>query len=415
VTHTLILINAGQLVTLGPGPLPRTGESMSELGIIEDGALVSVDGEITWLGTTDDVEWVGADTVVDARGACVVPGFVDPHTHLVWGGSREHEFEMKLKGASYMEVMAAGGGIHSTVQSTREAPEEDLVISALARLDRMLGAGTTTVEAKSGYGLSVEAELKCLRAIREASRRHPTTVVPTFLGAHAVPKEFEKKGADAYVDHVIADQLPKAVSDEDGRLSIFCDAFVEEGVFTVEHGERIFEAAKGMDLGVRVHADEFVDTGGAALAAGVGAASADHLAASSNDGLEAMRDAGVTATLLPGTPFVLRSADYPRARDMIEMGVAVALATDLNPNCMVDSMPFVMSLACLQMGMTPAEALTASTINSASSLDLDHLVGSLQVGKRADFVVLDAPNYLHLAYQLNRDVVRTVVKNGHLV
>jgi imidazolonepropionase len=415
VTHTLVVVNIGQLVTMAPGPVPRTGDSMVELGIEKDAALVSVDGEITWLGPNDDVEWAGADTVLDARGRCVVPGFVDPHTHLVWAGSREREFEMKLQGASYMEIMEAGGGIHSTVRATREATEEDLVIGALVRLDNMLAAGTTTVEAKSGYGLSVEAEVKCLRAVREADRRHPSTIVPTFLGAHAVPEEFKDAGADAYIDHVVEEQLPAIAEDEDGPLAIWCDAFVEEGVFSTDQGERLFEAAKDRGLRIRMHADEFVDSDAAALAARVGAASADHLAAASDEGLEAMLAAGVTATLLPGTPFVLRSDTYARARHMIDMGLPVALATDLNPNCMVDSMPFVMTLACLQMGMTPAEALTASTINAAHCLGLDERVGSLQVGKRADLVVLDAPNHVHLAYSLNRDIVRTVVKDGHVI
>ena len=415
MTHTLVMVNIGQLVTLAKGPVPRTGEDMSDLGIEEDAALVSVDGEITWIGPNDDVEWAGANTVLDARGMCVVPGFVDPHTHLVWAGSREREFQMKLQGASYMEIMEAGGGIHSTVGATRAATEEDLVIAALARLDNMLAAGTTTVEAKSGYGLSTEAEVKCLRAIQEVDRRHPSTIVPTFLGAHAVPEEFKEKGADAYIDHVIEEQLPAVVDGEDGPLAKWCDAFVEEGVFSVEQGERLFEAAKAKGLRVRMHADEFVDTGAAALAARVGAASADHLAAASDEGLEAMLAAGVTAMLLPGTPFVLRSRAYPRARKMIDMGLPVALATDLNPNCMVDSMPFVMTLACLQMGMTPAEALTSSTINGAHSLGLDDLVGSLQVGKRADLVVLDAPDHVHIAYNLNRDIVRTVVKEGHII
>ena len=413
MTHTLVVINIGQLVTLGPGPIPRTGGSMGELGIVEDAAMVAVDGEITWIGANDDVEWAGADSVLDARGNCVVPGLVDPHTHLVWAGSREMEFEMKIRGATYMEIMAAGGGIHSTVAATRAAPEEDLVIASLARLDRMLAAGTTTVEAKSGYGLSAEAEVKCLRALREVDRRHPSTLVTTFLGAHAVPEGFEDP--DAYVDDVIEEQLPAVVNDEDGPLAKYCDVFVEEGVFTTEQGERIFEAAKALGLRPRVHADEFVDTGGAAMAARVGAASADHLAASSDEGLEAMLKANVTPILLPGTPFVLRSKEYPRARDMIEMGMPVTLATDLNPNCTVDSMPFVMTLACLQMGMTPAEALTASTINAANSLALEDRVGSLLVGKRADLLVLDAPNYLHLTYELNHEVVRTVVKEGHII
>ncbi len=415
MTHTLIVINIGQLVALSSGPVPRTGGAMGELGIVEDAALVAVDGEITWIGSNDEVEWAGANDILDVRGMCVVPGFVDPHTHLIWAGSREREFEMKLQGATYMEIMEAGGGIHSTVKATREAPEENMVISAMARLDHMLAAGTTTVEAKSGYGLSAEAEVKSLRALREVDKRHPSTIVPTFLGAHAVPEEFKEKGADAYIDNVIEEQLPAVVGEEDGPLAKWCDAFIEEGVFTVDQGERLFEAAKERGLGIRLHADEFVDSGAAALGANVGAASADHLAASSDDGLEAMAAAGVTATLLPGTPFVLRSKDYARARDMIDKGMAVALATDLNPNCLIDSMPFVMTLACLQMGMTPAEALTASTINAAQCLGLDEQVGSLQVGKRADLVVLDAPNHVHLAYSLNRDVVRTVVKDGHIM
>jgi imidazolonepropionase len=415
LTHTLVVVNIGQLVTMAVGPVPRTGAAMSELGVMEDAALVAVDGEITWIGANDDVEWAGANTVLDARGMAVVPGFVDPHTHLVWAGSREKEFEMRLQGATYMEIMESGGGIHSTVRSTREAKEEDLVIAALARLDNMLSAGTTTVEAKSGYGLDVETEVKCLRAIREVDRRHPSTIVPTFLGAHAVPEEWAEKGGDAYIDHVIEEQLPAVVDDEDGPLAKWCDAFIEEGVFSAEQGERLFEAAKAKGLKIRLHADEFADSGAAALAARVGAASADHLAVASGEGLAAMEKAGVTATLLPGTPFVLRSQVYPDARKMIDMGLPVALATDMNPNCMVDSMPFVMTLACLQMGMTPAEALTASTVNGAHALGVEDRVGSIQVGKRADLVVLDAPGYSHIAYTLNRDIVRAVVKDGHVI
>ncbi len=411
MTHTLIVTNIGQLCTLGRGPVPRTGEGMSDLAIIEEAALVSVDGEIVWIGGADEVEWAGANEILDARGCCVVPGFVDPHTHLVWAGERSREFEMRIMGKSYMDIMAAGGGIHATVAATRAASEQDLMIAAIARLDRMLTAGTTTFEAKTGYGLNVDSEVKCLRVLREVAKRTPATIVATFLGAHAVPKEYPT--AEAYVDHVIAEQLP-AVAAEEG-WALYCDAFVEDGVFTPEQAERIFLAAKAMGMGVRVHADEFVDTGGAALAARVGAASADHLAASSDEGLHDMRRAGVIAVLLPGTPFVLRSRDYPRARDMIEMGLPVALATDLNPNCMVDSMPFVMTLACLQMGMTPAEALTASTINAAESIGLGHRVGSLVVGKRTDLVVLNATDYRQLAYNINNDAVRAVVKEGRIV
>ncbi len=349
---------------------------------------------------------------LDGRGGTLVPGFVDPHTHLPWAGSREEEFSRRLKGASYQEIAAGGGGILSTVAATREAAEEELQRLVARRLDLMLAHGTTTAEAKSGYGLNVEDELKQLRAIRDAARAHPVDLVPTVLAAHEIPPE-HRGSRERYVDLVCREIVPAAA---EAGLARFCDVFCERGVFTAEESRRVLESGKDFGLAPRLHADEFEDSGGARLAAELGALSADHLIAVSDAGVEAMAEAGVTAVLLPGTSFFLMKHKYAPARRLVEAGIPVALATDCNPGSShTESVPMVFVLAVYELGLTIEESLTAVTLNAACSLGLGGEVGTVEEGKRADLVLLDAPNVLHLAYHYGVNQVRVVVKGGAVV
>jgi imidazolonepropionase len=349
---------------------------------------------------------------LDARGGTLVPGFVDPHTHLPWAGSREEEFARRLAGATYQEIAAAGGGILATVSATREADEEELEGRVLGRLDLMLACGTTTAEAKSGYGLALDPELRQLRAIRAASEAHPVDLVPTLLAAHEVPPE-HRDARERYLDLVCEEIVPAAA--ETG-LARFCDVFCERGVFTVEESRRVLRAGTEHGLEPRLHADEFVDSGGAELAAELGARSADHLVAVSDRGLEALAETGVTAVLLPGTSFFLMKHKYAPARRLVEAGVPVALATDCNPGSShTESMPTVLTLAVFEMGLSIEEALTAATLDAACSLGLGDEIGSVEEGKRADLVLLDAPNLLHLAYHYGVNPVAAVVKDGEVV
>jgi imidazolonepropionase len=358
------------------------------------------------LGSLPDVERL------DGGGGTLIPGFVDPHTHLPWDGSREAEFVARLQGKSYQEIAAAGGGILSTVRSTRASSEADLARNVLRRMDQMLRWGTTTAEAKSGYGLSLEDETKQLRAIRAATAEHPVDLVATLLAAHEVPPE-HRSAADRYVDLICAEIVP-AVAQE--GLARFCDVFCEQGVFSAAQSRRVLLAGREHGLLPRLHADEFADSGGAELAAEVGALSADHLMAVSAAGIEALARCAVVATLLPGSSFFLMKRSYAPARRLIEAGVAIALGTDCNPgSCHTESMPAVIVVAVLQMGLTIEEALTAATLNAACSLGLGGDLGSIEVGKRADLVLLDAPNLLHLVYHWGVNPVKTVVKGGRVV
>jgi len=349
---------------------------------------------------------------LDARGGTLVPGFVDPHTHLPWAGSREEEFARRLAGATYQEIAAAGGGILATVTATRQAAQEELEAEVLGRLDRMLAHGTTTAEAKSGYGLALDPELRQLRAIRAASAAHPVDLVPTLLAAHEVPPE-HRETRERYVDLVCEEIVPAAA---EAGLARFCDVFCERGVFTVEESRRVLRAGAEHGLEPRLHADEFVDSGGAELAAELGARSADHLIAVSDRGIEALAATGVTAVLLPGTSFFLMKHHYAPARRLVEAGVPVALATDCNPGSShTESMPTVFTLAVFEAGLSIEEALTAATLNAACSLGLGAEIGSVEEGKRADLVLLDAPNLLHLAYHYGVNPVAAVVKDGEVV
>lgn len=404
----LIITNAAELLMVPDGGCPRTGPAQGNLGIVRDGAVAVADGRIIGTGRTRDVLAGFTGERLDATGRVVMPGFVDPHTHLVFGGSREHEYVMKLEGKSYMEIMEAGGGIFSTVRATRAASEDELVAQARRRLDRMLTWGTTTVEAKSGYGLTVEDELKCLRAALRLGREHPVDIVSTFLGAHAVP---EGGDADAYIDILVHEAVPRIAAE---GLAEFCDVFCEKGVFSVDQSRRLLNAAAEAGLAPKLHADELSQLGGSELAAEVGAVSADHLLMASDAGIWAMAREGVIGVLLPGTPFVLRT-EYPRARYMVEQELPLALATDLNPNCLTEGMPLMVALACVQMRMLPAEAIVAATLNAAYAINRADEVGSLDIGKKADMIVLDAPNHIHLPYHFGVNLVDTVIKEGVVV
>jgi imidazolonepropionase len=342
----------------------------------------------------------------------VTPGFIDSHTHLLFAGTREEEFELRIRGATYQEIAARGGGIKSTVEKTRRASKEELIAAGKKNLDRMLSLGTTTAEAKTGYGLSTKEEIKMLEALQALSRAHPLEIVPTFLGAHEIPPEYAGK-KEEYVRLVIEEMIP-AVAEK--KLAVFCDVFCEKGVFSLEESRRILEAAKRYGMLPKLHADELTPLGGAELAAEVGAVSADHLLFISEKGMEAMAEKGVIATLLPGTAFFLFMGRYAPARRMIAKGVTVALATDFNPgSCMTESLPLITTLACTQMRMTPAEALLGVTLNAAKALRREKEIGSLEPGKQADFVILDVPDYRHLSYHFGVNHVEKVIKKGRLI
>lgn len=411
----LLIGNLSEVAT-ARGTAPLSGADLGRVTRLSGAEVLCRDGVIAFVGSPEERRAAHGELPgvprLDGGGGTLVPGFVDPHTHLPWAGSREEEFRMRLAGATYQELAAAGGGILSTVRATREAGEEELRRMVLRRMDAMLAHGTTTAEAKSGYGLALDPEMKQLRAIREASARHPVDLVPTLLAAHEFPPE-HREDRDRWVDLIVEEIVPAAV--EEG-LARFCDVFCEHGVFTVEQSRRVLEAGRSHGLVPRLHADEFEDSGGAELAAELGAASADHLIAISDAGIEAMARAEVTAVLLPGTSFFLMKHNYAPARRLVEAGVPVALATDCNPGSShTESMPMVFVLAVFELGLSIEESLTAATLNSACSLGLGEEIGSIEVGKRADLVVLDAPNLLHLAYHYGVNPVRTVVKGGEVV
>lgn len=352
-----------------------------------------------------------ADAELDARGGTVVPGFVDSHTHPVFAGTREDEFEMRTGGATYVEIGLAGGGILSTVRGVREESREVLLAQLLLRMDRFLELGTTTVEAKSGYGLSTEMEIKMLRVIAEANRMHPVDLVPTFLGAHEYPEEYRDRRSD-YVDLLVKEMLPRVAEE---KLAEYCDIFTETHVFGLEDSRRILTTAKELGFRLRLHVDQLTPLGGAELAAEFGADSADHLECVTDKGIEALGNAGVIPVICPLVALYLRQEQEVPGRRMIDAGLAPAIATDFNPgSCYTQSMPEVMTWSALRMRMSASEVLTAATLNAAASLNRADDIGTLEVGKRADLLVLDVPNYKHLAYELGRSPVVAVVKNGRV-
>ena len=409
----LLVVNADELITLAKdSEKPRVGKDMRDLGVIRDGSLAVKEGRIIAVGKSADVRRrFKAENVISANGKTVSPGFVDPHTHLFFSGSREDEFQMRVEGASYMEILHAGGGILKTVRETRKASVDRLAESGIKTLDSMLEHGTTTVEAKSGYGLTTKDELKILEAVKRANQLHCVDVVATFLGAHAVAPEFKGSPHD-YVNLIIEDMIPRVA--EKG-LAEFCDVFCEKGVFSLDQSRRILTAGKKSGLKSKVHADEMSMLGGAELAADIGAVSAEHLLCSSADGIKAMAGKGVVAVLLPLAAFSLMLGRYADARLMIDCGVPVALGTDFNPSCMCESMQLAIAFACHFMKLTPAEALTAATINAAHAVNRAAEVGSLEAGKKADAVVLDVPNHRFLGYHFGVNLVDKVIKNGRIV
>lgn len=412
----VLIKNASELVTArGAGGGPKTKKGMADLGIIRNGALAMKGKEIVAVGETDEVlVKIGrARQVIDATGRIVLPGFVDGHTHLVFGGSREDEFIQKIEGRAYLEIMQSNGGILSTVEKTREAlaSPETLMKRAQAFLGKMLAFGTTTVEVKTGYGLSTESELGLLKIIAGLKESQPVDIVPTFLAAHAFPREYKERNAD-YIQLVLG--MLEQVRTE--GLAAYCDVFVEVGAFSPSEARTILEQAKKQGLKLKLHAGEFNDIGGAELGAELGATSIDHLDYISERGMELMAEKKTIGVLLPGVPFHLMTDKYAPARKLIEAGVPIALATDFNPgSCPTFSMQMIIALACRQLKMTPAEAINAATINAAYALDRGDKVGSIEVGKRADVIVLDIPRHQQLPYWFGVNLVAKVVKNGAVI
>ncbi len=394
---TTVIVNIGQLVTVAGSARPRTGAELNDLAIIEDAAMVIEDSRITAAGPYSELKSkIPSDaTIIDADHRCVTPGFVDAHTHLVFAGNRAAEFEQRIAGATYQQIAAAGGGILRTVALTRAATEDELLAAARRHRDWMLRNGTTTIEVKSGYGLDRDTELKMLRVIRRLNEEGPARIIPTLLAAHTVPPEYKDRRAD-YVRFVSEELIPEVAS---LGLAQYCDVFCDDHAFTAEEAHVVLLAAVRNGLGLRVHADQFRSGTGAVMASNLGAATADHLEAIEDEDLFHLWSAGTQPVLLPGSVFALSRTQYPPARKMIEAGLAIVLATDFNPGSSpVPSMPFMLSLACLQMGLSPAEALTAATINAAHSLGLGEQIGSLEPGKQADFIIHEFADYRELAY-----------------
>lgn len=408
----LIIEHAEQLITAqGFTQRPAKGPEMEELGILHDGAVAIHNGRIVAVSKTDEIlSTCEARERIDATGKIVTPGFIDAHTHFVFAGSRESELELKIKGASYLEILQKGGGILRTVRDTRAAGKEELLQTCRQRAESLLVHGTTTIEAKSGYGLSLQDEIKSLEVINSLNHEGPLSLIPTFLGAHAIPPEFDGR-VDEYIDLIIADWLPKI---SERQLARFCDVFCEKGVFEIDESRRLLLAGKRLGLMPRIHADELYPLGGAELAAEVGAVSADHLLYASDLGIERMKQAGVIATLLPAAPLTLMLDKYADARKFIAHGVPVALGSDLSPSCWIENEQLVTALACYKLKMTPAEAIMAVTINAAHSIQEASEIGSLEVGKKADITIFNVKDYRFLGYRLGANMVETVIKDGRV-
>ena len=409
----LVIEHASTLATCA-GPAPRRGRAQGDISPIADGAVASHAGVIVYVGPnaelSERVELDAAATRIDATGRAVVPGFVDPHTHVVYAGDRQDELRRRLEGATYAEIAANGGGILATVRATREASEEELVAAARGRLDEMLACGTTTCEAKSGYGLTTDSELKQLRAIRTLDAQHPIDISATFLGAHEIPPEYRSR-RDAYVSMIADEMIPRVAAD---GLAQWCDVFCDVGVFTVAEATAILEAGTRHGLAPRIHAEELAASGGSLVAARTGARSADHLVHVDNHGIAAMAAANVSAVLLPSAAFFLKLGRYAPARALIDGGVPVALATDTNPGGgFSPSMPFVMALACFAMDMTLEEALIGATLNAAWSLDRADIVGSLEPGKLMDAVIVR--RNLGELLRVGAPAITMVIKGGRVV
>jgi len=409
----LLVHSASQLLTLAGGP--QRGSKLGELGIIEDGAIAIVGERIHAVGESDDLrDAYEPEETIHAVGRVVMPGFVDPHTHLIWAGDRSAEFEARSSGATYMEILAQGGGILSTVKQTRSTETSALIMQAGQRLHRMLRHGTTTAEAKTGYGLELETELRMMKAILKLDERGPIELAPTFLPAHAVPSEQE---ADAYIDSICVEMLPALVNwwgkNRNGSPFPFVDVFCEEGAFDLAQSRRVLSAAQDLGFSLKIHADEFASLGGVALAVELGAASADHLVHTPAEEIWSLGESETVAIALPATPFGLGETDYTPAGEFLEANGLLALATDLNPGtAWCESLQFVIALAARYMGLSPAQAIAACTINAAAAIDRDDVVGSLEPGKQADLLILEVDSYRHLGYRFGTNLVQRVVKKG---
>jgi imidazolonepropionase len=413
VSTPLIIHSAAQLIAVsGNGEQAKCGAGMRQLAVIENGAILLQEGQVKWLGATKALGSIPMSAeVLDASGKIVLPGFVDSHTHLAFAGSREAEFEQRLQGMSYQEIADKGGGIHATVAAVRHSSKEELKQSVRPRLRRLLTFGVTTVEVKSGYGLSLADELKLLEVIAELNAEGPAELAPTFLGAHAVPPEFQRD-REGYIRLLVDEMLPEIAQ---RRLAEYCDVFCDIGAFTVPESERILTRARDLGFRLKLHADELSPSAGAELATRLGAISADHLLRVSDAGIEAMAEAGTIATLLPGTAFFL-GLPYAPACKLIERGLAVALASDCNPGtCPTENLPLVGTMACTQMRMLPAEVITALTLNAAAAIGRADRLGSLEVGKQADLIICDVPNYQQLFYHFGVNHVWRVIKRGRVV
>ena len=405
----LIIKHANQIVTVrGHSNKPAGGSNIEDLGIIEDGAIAILNGEIIAVSASSEIEsHFSAKEQLNAEGKAVIPGFIDAHTHFVFAGSRENELAMKIKGISYMEILQRGGGILKTVRDTRAASKSQLLTICKERGLNLLIHGTTTAEAKSGYGLTLQDEIKSLEIIHDLNRLIPLTLIPTFL-AHAIPPEYQNRKSE-YVSMISEIWIPEITRKQ---LAKFCDVFCEKDVFEIDDSRRILESGKRHGLLPRIHADEFYPLNGAQLAAEVGAVSADHLLQLSSEGLDSLKRAGVIATLLPSAPLTLMLDKYAEARKIISADVPIALGSDLSPSCWIEDQQLVIALACYKLRMTPAEALVAATINAAHTLKLAHKIGSIEPGKTADLLILNVPNYESLGYRLGTNLVDTVLKNG---
>ena len=407
----LVIKNAGELLTLSSSFKDESG-----LGIIRNGAVAIKEGKVLWVGKTGDLpKEFGLSKEgreIDATGKVVMPGLIDSHTHLVFAGSRESEFEQRIQGLSYLELSERGGGILSTVEATRKASFEELFSLGKRRLDRMISKGITTIEAKSGYGLSLPDEMKILKVMKALKGIHPMDIVPTFLGAHTVPKEFRNDRA-GYMDLLTEEMIPKVAHE---GVAEFCDVFCEEKAFTLEESKKILETGKRYGLKPKIHADQLSPGGGAELAAEVGAFSADHLEYVSQEGIKKMAEKGVIAVLLPGASFFLSMKKVPPVREMIEKGIRISIATDLNPgSSMTESVPLMMTMGCTMFKMIPKEVIQATTLHAAKSMGREKEIGSLEVGKQADILLLDIPNYRYLPYHFGVDHTEYVIKCGKIV
>ncbi|HMT08895.1 MAG TPA: imidazolonepropionase [Pyrinomonadaceae bacterium] len=418
----VIIHNSGQLATCASGGKAKRTADMLDVGVVENGAVAIADGRFVGVGTTADI--LGAfssDDVVDADGRAVVPGFVDPHTHIVYAGDRLNEFELKIKGADYLEILTSGGGIISTVRNTREASVEELVELALERLDKMLLCGTTTCEIKTGYGLDIESELKMLAVIDELSNQHPIEIIPTLLAAHAIPPEF-KDNSDAYVELICGEILPKAWNWYENSqfyeraVPFSVDVFAERNTYTIEQSRRLFEVARCFGFQIKAHVDQFTNLGGSRLGIDYGALSIDHLDAISDDEIELLADSDTVGVVIPTENFSAGKSQFANARKMIDAGCAIAISTDYNPgSAPCPSMPMAMAISCRYQKLLPSEVLNASTINAAHAIGLGEHYGSIEVGKVADALILETKDFRALMYEFGGNIVDSVIKNGEVL